>query len=89
MRLPVSLVKEPADANLVVTLKPYFRRKPQILRDAEAAGTPIYVLKNNTGSQMLTALAGMYNLEPPDRYARMVRTTRLRPCKKPRMRSIR
>jgi len=65
LRLPVSLVKEPTDANLVVTLKPYFRRKPQILRDAEAAGTPIYVLKNNTGSQMLTALAGMYNLDPP------------------------
>jgi R3H domain-containing protein len=65
LRLPVSLVKEPADANLVVTLKPYFRRKPQILRDAEASGTPIYVLKNNTGSQMLSALAGMYNLEPP------------------------
>jgi len=65
LRLPVSLVKEPTDANMVVTLKPYFRRKPQILRDAEAAGTPIYVLKNNTGSQMLTALAGMYNLEPP------------------------
>src|SRR6185437_1818972 len=65
LRLPVSLVREPVDANLVVTLKPYFRRKPQILRDAEAAGTPIYVLKNNTGSQMLTALAGMYNMEPP------------------------
>jgi stage III sporulation protein SpoIIIAA len=65
MRLPVSLVKEPTDADLVMTLKPYFRRKPQLLRDAEAAGTPIYVLKNNTGGQMQTALAGVYNLEPP------------------------
>ncbi|HWE62405.1 MAG TPA: R3H domain-containing nucleic acid-binding protein [Chloroflexota bacterium] len=66
MRLPVSLVREPNEADLVLTLKPYFRRKPQLLRDAEAAGTPIHVLKNNTGGQMQTALAGMYNIEPPN-----------------------
>jgi hypothetical protein len=65
LRLPVSLAREPGEADLVLTLKPYYRRKPQQLRDAEAAGTPIYVLKNNTGGQMQSALAGMYNLEPP------------------------
>ena len=66
MRLPVTLVREPQEADLVLTLKPYYRRKPQLLRDAETAGKPIYVLKNNTGGQMQTALAGMYNLEPPN-----------------------
>jgi len=65
MRLPVTLAKEPAEADLVLTLKPYYRRKPQLLRDAEAANTPIYVLKNNTGSQIQSALAGMFNLEAP------------------------
>jgi stage III sporulation protein SpoIIIAA len=65
LRVPVTLAKEPNDADLIITLKPYFRRKPQLLRDAEATGTPIYVLKNNTGSQMQTALAGLYNLEQP------------------------
>jgi len=66
MRLPVSLALEPAEADLVLTLKPYYRRKPQLLRDAESAGKPIYVLKNNTGGQMQSALAGMYNLEVPN-----------------------
>jgi stage III sporulation protein SpoIIIAA len=65
LRVPVSLVREPAEADLVLTLKPYYRRKPQLLRDAEDRGKPIYVLKNNTGSQMQSALAGMYNLESP------------------------
>jgi hypothetical protein len=65
LRVPVTLAKEPNEADLIITLKPYFRRKPQVLRDAEATGTPIYVLKNNTGSQMQTALAGLYNLEAP------------------------
>jgi stage III sporulation protein SpoIIIAA len=65
LRLPVTLAADAKDADLILTLKPYYRRKPQLLRDAEANGTPIYVLKNNTGSQMQTALAGMFNLEAP------------------------
>ncbi len=65
LRVPVALAGELQDADLVLTLKPYYRRKPQVLRDAEAGGKPIWVLKNNTGSQMQTALAGMFNLEVP------------------------
>jgi hypothetical protein len=65
LRLPVALATDIQDADLVLTLKPYYRRKPQVLRDAESAGKPIWVLKNNTGSQMQTALAGMFNLEVP------------------------
>jgi len=65
LRLPVTLVADSSSADLILTLKPYYRRKPQLLRDAESNGTPIYVLKNNTGSQMQTALAGMFNLEAP------------------------
>jgi hypothetical protein len=63
LRVPVMLATEPNNADLLLTLKPYYRRKPQLLRDAEANGTPVYVLKNNTGSQMQTALAGMFNLD--------------------------
>jgi stage III sporulation protein SpoIIIAA len=65
LHVPVTLAVDAASADLVITLKPYFRRKPQLLRDAETSGTPIYVLKNNTGSQMQTALAGVFNLEAP------------------------
>jgi R3H domain len=65
LQVPISLALDVSGADLVLTLKPYYRRKPQLLRDAEASGTPIWVLKNNTGSQMQTALAGMFNLEAP------------------------
>jgi hypothetical protein len=47
------------DADMVVTLRNYYRRKPQSLRDAEARNVPIYVLKNNTVAQMEQALSAL------------------------------
>ena len=44
------------DADLVITLRPYYRRKPQTLHDAEARGIPIYVVKSNTVLQIEQAL---------------------------------
>jgi len=55
--MPVAIVREPEDADVVLTLKNYYRRKPQPLRDAEAAGIPIYVLRSNTGSQIEEGVA--------------------------------
>ena len=49
---PVLLVDNPAEANLLVTTKNFYRRKPQIVRDAEDKGLPIYVLRSNTLPQM-------------------------------------
>jgi len=37
---------------LLVTSKSHYRRKPQKVRDAEAADLPIYVLRGNTPSQI-------------------------------------
>jgi stage III sporulation protein SpoIIIAA len=69
LRVPVTLALDIYEADLVLTLKPYYRRKPQLLRDAESTGKPIWVLKNNTGSQMQAALAGMFNLDVPSAQA--------------------
>jgi stage III sporulation protein SpoIIIAA len=44
-------------ADVVITLRTYYRRKPQALRDAEARAIPIYVLKTNTVAQMEQALS--------------------------------
>jgi hypothetical protein len=58
IHLPLTVVAEMEDAELVVTSKNYYRRKAQKLRDAEAAGIPIYVLKSSTTAhvrQMLSA----------------------------------
>lgn len=39
MHLPVVMTDDRPDADVVLTLKNYYRRKPQPLRDAEADGT--------------------------------------------------
>ena len=54
------VVRDQRDADLVVTLKNYYRRKPQPLREAESRGTPVYVLRANTGTQMQNVLAGIF-----------------------------
>jgi stage III sporulation protein SpoIIIAA len=56
---PVSVADDLADADSVMTLRAYFRRKPQALRDAETRGIPIYVLKTNTVVQMEQGLLSM------------------------------
>jgi len=48
----VEVVDNIGNANLFVTSKRYYRRKPQKVRDAELANLPIYVLRSNTPSQI-------------------------------------
>ncbi len=48
-------------ADLVLTDRSYYRRKPQALKDAESRGTPVFVLKSNTLVQMQQALLSMEN----------------------------
>ncbi|HEU0074187.1 MAG TPA: R3H domain-containing nucleic acid-binding protein [Dehalococcoidia bacterium] len=55
------------DSDVVITDRSYYRRKPQALREAEARGVPIYVLKSNTLLQMqqaLIALQGTTRADP-------------------------
>lgn len=44
LRLSLDIVGNLNDASLLVTSKSYYRRKPQRVKDAEAASLPIYVL---------------------------------------------
>ncbi len=60
MQLSLDIVNSLNDANLFITSKNYYRRKPQKVRDAEAANLPIYVLKSNTPSQIRQLLATIY-----------------------------
>ncbi len=55
----VAISDELREADTVITLRSYFRRKPQALRDAEGRGIPIYVLKTNTVAQMEQGLLSM------------------------------
>ena len=63
MHLPVVMTDDPTEADVVLTLKNYYRRKPQPLRDAEANGTPIYVLRGNSGGQIEEGLARIAQMD--------------------------
>ena len=60
LAVPAVIVREQRDADMVITLKNYFRQKPQPLRDAETRGTPVYVLRANTLTQMEHVLSGLF-----------------------------
>jgi hypothetical protein len=46
---------------MVLTLKNYFRQKAQPIREAEGRGTPVYVLRSNTGAQIENLLSGLFS----------------------------
>ena len=64
MKLKLRLVEEISQAELFVTSKNYYRRKPQKVRDAESSDVPIYVLKNHTPAQFRQFL---YTIHPSSR----------------------
>jgi stage III sporulation protein SpoIIIAA len=67
LRVPVTVARQPDEADMVLTLRNYYRRKPEPLREAEARGVPVYVLKSNTSGQMSQALASVFNVSGADR----------------------
>lgn len=64
-RSHASIVRDMRDADIVMTLKNYFRQKPQPIRDAEQKGISVYVLRANTLAQMENVLTSI--LPPPQR----------------------
>jgi hypothetical protein len=63
LHLPVDMVDELGRADAVITLKNYYRRRPQPLNEAERRGVPIYVLRANTVEQMESCLADIFGLD--------------------------
>jgi stage III sporulation protein SpoIIIAA len=66
LHLPVELVDELRHADVVITLKNYYRRRPQPIADAERRGVPIHVLRSNTVAQMESCLADLFGLDMAD-----------------------
>ena len=64
LRLPVTLVDDLEDADVVMTLKSYYRKHPQPITTAERMGKPVYVLRSNTVIQMEACLADIFSLSP-------------------------
>jgi stage III sporulation protein SpoIIIAA len=62
LSVPVLVVDEPSEADVVVTLRSYYRKRQRPIVDAEHRGTPIYVLRSNTVNQMQQFLGDLFNL---------------------------
>lgn len=60
--VPVVLEKDIYQAQVVVTLRTHYRKRPRSIVDAENRGIPIYVLRSNTINQMERFLSGLFNL---------------------------
>jgi stage III sporulation protein SpoIIIAA len=73
-RVHAVIVRDMREADMVMTLKNYFRQKPQPLRDAESRGISVYVLRANTIIQMENVLSSLTPATP-----RPVEPTPIRP----------
>jgi len=62
LNLPILLVNDLLEADVLFTLRTYYRKRPQIIVDAERRGIPVYVLRNNTVVQMESYLAEIFGL---------------------------
>ena len=62
LRVPIHLVDNLGEAQVMVTSKQYFRKRPHIISDAEGHGIPVYALRANTMAQMESFLIGLFQL---------------------------
>ena len=77
LELPLEMVDSLDEAEALVTLKNQFRRRPRPVVEAERRGTPIYVLRANTATQIEDFLADLFGLEltPRDPFEEAMRET--------------
>jgi stage III sporulation protein SpoIIIAA len=69
MRLPLVIEEDATNAQAILTLKNYYRRRPKLIVDSERRRVPIYVLRANTATQMEDFLADIFNLNGPSGHA--------------------
>jgi hypothetical protein len=62
LKVPVVVAKDLSEADVLITLRAYYRSRQQVIQDAEEHGLPIYVLRANTVNQMENSLAELFNI---------------------------
>jgi stage III sporulation protein SpoIIIAA len=62
-KLPLSVVDTLEEADALLTLKNFYRRRPRLVSDAEQRGIPIYVIRSNTVSQMEDFLVDVFDVQ--------------------------
>jgi len=63
--VPAVPVKEASEADVLVTLRSYYRKRQRTIVDAEQRGMPVYVLRANTVTQMERFLSGLFDIPGP------------------------
>jgi stage III sporulation protein SpoIIIAA len=63
LNVPLFIVDEVEQADVVLTMKNYYRRRPRLIADAERRGTVVYVLRANTVTQMEDFIMDVFKLE--------------------------
>lgn len=64
--VPVVIAKDLGQAQVLVTLRNYYRKRQRIIVDAERRGMPVYVLRANTVQQMERFLGSLFDLNATD-----------------------
>jgi stage III sporulation protein SpoIIIAA len=64
--VPAIIVNESGEAEVLVTLRSYYRKRQQTIVDAERRNIPIYVLRANTVNQMQQFLSDLFSLSSLD-----------------------
>jgi stage III sporulation protein SpoIIIAA len=62
LKVPIEVIDGVDDAEVMVTSKQYYRKRPRVVADAERRGVPIYVLRANTVAQMESFLSELFHL---------------------------
>ncbi len=62
LKVHIYLVDQMGDADMMVTLKSYYRKRRRMISDAERRRIPVYVLRANTVSQMESFLMQALNI---------------------------
>lgn len=77
LNVPIQIVENLSQADVVITLKNYYRQQPQPLVDAERRNVPIYVLRSNTVTQMEQCLVDIFQIatDPVDTFTEAMRET--------------
>lgn len=77
LNVPVQIVDNLNQSDVVMTLKNYYRQQPQPLVDAERRNVPIYVLRSNTVTQMEQCLVDIFQIpnDPVDVFTEAMRET--------------
>jgi hypothetical protein len=63
LHLPIRIVNDVNEADAVLTLKNYYRKRPPAVTDAERHGVPVYVLRSNTIAQMEGILEDLFGVD--------------------------